>query len=295
MKILKFIAAVGFAFFIKLFVFQPFVIPSSSMDKTLVKGDYVMVNTWQNTLFGNLLDIQLGDVVAFHYPLEKAAIKSKMVFIKRCVALPGDSLILENGKIALEQTKLQFDYLIADPDGKLNWEILKDLGIHLGGKATNNRWLLSLDSIQISALLEVDQNLKFTLNSSPKDKIDLSTFPSDTTLKWNRDFFGPLYVPEKGAEIKIDYTNFSLYEKIISDYENHSCRLQDSVIYIDNKQTETYTFSQNYYFMMGDNRHHSQDSRYWGFVPEDHLIGTCSRILFNADEFTSKRLLKRVY
>jgi len=86
-----------------------------------------------------------------------------------------------------------------------------------------------------------------------------------------------------------------LYEKIISDYENHSCRLQDSVIYIDNKQTETYTFSQNYYFMMGDNRHHSQDSRYWGFVPEDHLIGTCSRILFNADEFTSKRLLKRVY
>ena len=291
MQIIKFIIAICFAFFVKLFVFQPFVIPSSSMDRTLVQGDYVLVNKWQNSLFGNLLNIQKGDVLAFYYPLEKGDINDKMVFIKRCVAQPGDTLLIKNGQTENDKSDLQFDYLISDSSNKLNWDILNNLDIHLGGRASNNRWLLSLDSIQISGLLKIDSAFVFNRNSSIKGGRDLSIFPSDSLLKWNRDFYGPLYIPKKGVQIKLDSSNFKLYKKIISEYESHHIKMENSLIFIDEIQTDSYTFKQNYYFMMGDNRHHSQDSRYWGFVPENHIIGKCGLVLFNADKFSLKRLL----
>ena len=295
MQFKKIAFAISLAFFVKLFVFQPFVIPSSSMDRTLVQGDYVMVNKWQNSLFGNLLKVENGSVLAFHYPLDKVDIADKIVFIKRCVGLPGDSLIIRNGEIENEKSSIQLDYFVADAGKKLNWEILKKFGIHLGGRASNNRWLLSLDSNQMNNILSVDSSFTFERNTSLEHKAEISTFPSDTSLHWNRDFYGPIYVPKKGIEIALDSTNFKLYKKIIQDYENHTISNEENSIYIDNELIKTYTFEQNYYFMLGDNRHHSQDSRYWGFVPEDHLIGNCSMILFNAEQFASNRLFKMVY
>lgn len=295
MHLLKIIAAICLAFFVKLFVYQPFIIPSSSMDKTLVQGDYVLVNKWQNNLFGNLLNLKKGAVIAFHYPLEKGAVKDKMVFIKRCAALPGDTLLIQNGALNQEFSPVQFDYVISDPNKTINWDLLNKYGVHLGGRAVNDRWILSLDSNQLSQILEIDTRLSFVKNTNPKNKTDLSVFPSDTSLHWNRDYYGPLYTPKKGSTVQLNSVNISCYQKIISEYENHTLAIKANSIYLDGTQVTEYTFEQNYYFMLGDNRHHSQDSRFWGFVPESHLIGSCSLVLFNADNFSLNRLIKKVY
>jgi len=294
MQKVKIIAVICFAFFVKLFVFQPFVIPSSSMDRTLIKGDYVMVNKWQNSLFGNQLNIQKGNIIAFHYPLEKVSINDKRVFIKRCVANPGDTLVIENGETSSDYASLQFDYIFSDSDKILSWEILKEFGIHLGGRVSNDRWILSLDSLQMRAILSVDSNFVFNRNIQHEGTTEISTFPSDGNLHWNRDYYGPLIIPQKGMKVKLDTSNLKIYQKIISEYENHSISLNKDTIILDGRIENTYVFEQNYYFMLGDNRHHSQDSRYWGFVPEDHIIGDCSVILFNAEDFSFNRFLKTV-
>ena len=294
MQIGKFFAALGLALFVKIFVLEPFVIPSSSMDTTLVQGDYVLVNKWQNNLFGNWLNVKKGAVLAFHYPLDKGATKNKKVYIKRCAALPGDTLQLLQGKTENEPASVQFDYLISDPNKRIHWDFLKPLGIHLGGRAQNNSWLLCLNTQQLEAIMALDTNLTYAVHTHVANKTDLSIFPSDTSLHWNRDFYGPIYTPKKGATIALNSTNFKTYKKIIADYEQQEIELINGQIYLNGSPANNYTFAQNYYFMLGDNRHHSQDSRAWGFVPEDHLIGTCALLLFNAQTFSVDRLLKKV-
>lgn len=288
------IFVVLFALAIKAWVYSPFIVPSSSMDNTLIQGDYLIVNKWQNSIFGEHLKPEQGDVFAFHYPLENAEIEDKMVYIKRCVGLPGDTVIIKDGEAKPNEQNLQFNYLISDPNAVINWDLLSPLGIHLGGRTTNNNWLLSLNAKQIGILKKSHPDLTFKKHLQNKHNFDLSVFPSDTTLKWNQDYYGPLYLPKKGDKITINKHNISLYSKIIEAYENHTISLQQDTLQIDGKYVTEYTFEQDYYFMMGDNRHHSKDSRHWGFVPHDHLIGTCAKILFNIEDFSTDRLFKTI-
>jgi signal peptidase I len=109
-------------------------------------------------------------------------------------------------------------------------------------------------------------------------------FPYNINYKWNVDNFGPLKIPTKGEVISLDTNNLCLYERIISKYENNSLELKQDSIFINGEYSKTYTIKQNYYFMMGDNRHNSQDSRHWGFVPEDHIIGKATRVLYSRNK-----------
>ena len=294
MSLKKIIIITIVAFAVKFWVFKPFIIPSSSMDSTLIKGDYLIVNKWENSLFGNHLNIEPGDIVTFRYPLDNVILDKKMVFAKRCVGTPGDTIIIFEGKTSSDNRLLNFDYLITDPNTSINWDILSSINIHLGGKTIKNNWLLNLSENQLNYLKELDTDIELTKHLEDIHTGNLSVFPSDTLLKWNRDHFGPIYIPKAGEEIELRLNNINIYKKIIETYESHSLSIVDSTFTIDDVVCKHYTFEQNYYFMLGDNRHHSQDSRHWGFVPENHLLASCSVVLFNIDNFSTERLLKRI-
>ena len=184
------------AFAIKFWVFKPYVVTSNSMNSTLKQGDYLIVNKWENSILGNNVKPKKDDVIAFHYPLEKGDIADKLVYIKRCVGVPGDTIIVRNGKLNSAEQSLQFDYIIEDPNSMINWALLNNIDVHQGGKTINNNWILSLSDKQIKSLKNIDNEFVFQKLIQDVNQFDLSTFPSDTLKKWNRDFYGPIYIPK---------------------------------------------------------------------------------------------------
>jgi signal peptidase I len=222
-----------------------------------------------------------------NYKLVTRPIDKRDNYIKRCVGIPGDSLEVRqgqlyiNGEKAQNPEKIQHSYNVTTTDGAslhretlISWGVNEDdiIRSQMSGGLENIYNLTEEQAEKIKSLSSVSTVTKQV--ATPGVVVRTNVFPHDFEhFKWNMDNFGPVWIPKQGATVKISPENIALFRRIIAVYEGHKLEIRDGKILIDGEAATEYTFQQNYYFMMGDNRHNSEDSRVWGFVPEDHIVG----------------------
>lgn len=363
--ILDWVDAIIFAVLVvvplNIFIVQAFRIPSSSMESTLMTGDYLFVSKLaygpklpsrplslpfvHNTVFGrksysDLIkkpykrlagfgDVERGDKVVFNFPHGDTVLAGapgddyythvrfngkeyteRMFgpvitrpvdkadnYVKRCVAVAGDTLTIVNGKVIVngepekQYPGLQMTYRVVTTGSAINSRILEQAGVQpadawfdasIPGYSAIPMTAEAAEAIsKVANVTECRMNIDTYPAAFPEGP--LMIFPFDSSCLWTRDNYGPLYIPAKGATVELTLENLPIYRRIINVYEGHSLEVKDGSIIIDGEPATSYTFGMDYYFMLGDNRHNSLDSRYWGFVPEDHIVGKPRVVWFSKD------------
>lgn len=260
-----------------------------------------------------LSEIRHNDILVFNHP------SSPDIYIKRCVGLAGDSLKLHhdnifiNGKKLKNPGTLKHEYRVYSKiHNKLErWATKNNVSI-INWSDTFRVFNISLDTKEqlmksgfVDSVRFMTREMKKSYYSSlSKRKSIISSNTRGAKFlngnkkqrKWQNFHFGPLYIPKKGKKIKLDTNNISLYRHIIKNHEGHHLEINGDRIIIDGQRQHYYEFRQNYYFMLGDNRFNSSDSKTWGFVPEDHIIGKATTILFSTAKGKKKwkRIFKRI-
>lgn len=324
--------AVVVASLVRWLVMEAFSIPSASMEQTLLAGDFIFVSklhygartpitplqiplthqTIGRTRIPSYLNwielpyyrlpgyarVQRGDKVVFNYPMElDKPIDLRTYYIKRCVALPGDILRIHDTQLYVNEISqpqypgLQYAYYL-DTTATLQehffqrYAIREYLPVQTGYLVhTTPRTAKQLEQcVSIQAVHRI---------VAPPGMANNQIYPSSVHLPWNADYFGPITVPAKGMIIPINAKTLAQYERVITYHEGHQdVRIEDHTLWINGQQVISYTFQQDYYFMIGDNRHNSGDSRFWSFVPHDHIVGKAIFVLFSLDP--NKRFVNKV-
>ncbi len=207
-------------------------------------------------------------------------------YVKRCVAIAGDRVEIKqhvlyvNGKPAYQPKNLQFGFFVHAPDlARLenaiaeNYIEMEDPSMTDDIQAMKFHHLLQCTDVEFKKIQPLCDSILISDDSVGQYDMSRRGFPHSDYFRWNKDNFGPLIIPKKGVTVHLSVDSLPLWHRIISVYEKNNLEIKGDKIFINGKQETTYTFQQNYYWLMGDNRHNSLDSRYWGFVPEDHVVG----------------------
>jgi signal peptidase I len=239
----------------------------------------------------NFLDQRYGDIIVTR-PVDK-----RENFIKRCVAIAGDSIKIINGQVFINNARQDFFphseryYKVKNPAAfSVDADSLLALGIHANANPEINDIVTpSVQNPNGPTLVNITNEEWAALPQNVKDNFeyfiqqpDPGVFPYyDTSKGWSADNFGQMWVPSKGGIVQLNADTYIRYQRCIRTYENNKFEMVGDKFYLNGKEVTTYTFKMNYFFLMGDNRHNSLDSRYWGFVPEDHVVGKASLIWFS--------------
>ncbi|MCE6987680.1 signal peptidase I [Dyadobacter sp. CY323] len=343
--------AVIAAALIRWLFFSAFVIPTPSMENSLLVGDYLFVSRLHygsstpvtplqvplthQTIWGTKIpsyldwiklpsfrlpgftDVKNGDVVVFNLPVEHPDAISKYSnvlpdlhphpvdlrsnYIKRCVAIAGDKLEIKSGKVYVngqlqpEPVRMQNEYFVS-----VSTAVNEENVFHKNGIADYSQFTETFyDTIAAndefgyivkttSTLAEKLKSYDFVKRIEPvflsKGLKEPFLFPEYAAIDWNKDNYGPLVVPKEGMKISLNEANVALYGEAIKNYDgNENIKIENGHLTQEGKALTSYTFKQDYYFMMGDNRHDSADSRYWGFVPKDHIVGKAVFVWMSID------------
>ncbi len=230
------------------------------------------------------------------YPILVQPVDKADNYVKRCVAIAGDNLEIKKSVVYINGKQSQF------PPKSETYYYVETSGQPLDETAMKDEYDVDINNTEEFQATDKPNIFRMLLTAEAKEKmqknglaknISLETyaeksggmvFPYDNIHKWTIDDFGPLWVPKKGETLTLTADNYSLYERAIRTYEGNKLEMKDGKFYINDKQMNQYTFKMDYFWMMGDNRHDSQDSRYWGFVPEDHIVGKASLIFMSWDK-----------